>query len=807
MYIKQELGIIRRMKIPFSWLKKYVTFSKSPAEVAELLTLSGLEVEKIELDTFDFANVIIGLILEISPHPDADKLQILIITDGEKKYQVVSGAPSLIKNSKVAFAKEGATLKGDDGKPFIIKKAKLKGIDSYGMLCSEKELGLSNNHDTVLTLPDDAPVGKDLGDFLRDPTLAIALTPNLGHCRSVLGVARELSAHFNEPLQPLKISLKEDVDNLAQNKIRVVNESFENCFQYQCRVIQGIEVTPSPYWLKEKLRKAGIRSINTVVDIGNLVMHELGQPLHAFDYDKLKHKQMVIRESAAGEQITTLDNVERTLPEGTLLICDGPTPAAIAGIMGGLDTSITESTFTILLESAEFHPTSIRKSSRALGLRTESSARYENEVDSAAVRTALDYAASLVQQICGGRILKGVPESLPHPHKPRFLTCRLSKINALLGTKFSLGEVDSYLTRLGFTLSSDGSDLYQLKIPSYRNDISSEIDIIEEVARLYGYNNIPRTRPKHISSKISHSPLYSLTKTIQRKLLGFGLQEFITCNLISPKICNLELESGLFKSDYIEVLHAKSEDQSVLRPSLLPGLITAVSHNQNQGTANIAAFEIGQIHFKEGSGFGEKTAIGITLAGASRPPHFDTKAKDVDFYDLKGILDSLFSSLLLPTVSYKASSFKTFHPKRQASLTVQDKVFGVIGELHPAIQKKLGLKEKVLLAEIDGHVLEKFHKILPQYEPLPIFPGSLRDLTITMKRSLDLGNLLNALQNIDSPLLKKSELLDIYTGPNISPTEKNVSFRFTYRDDAKTLSVDEVEEEHAKVITYLKKFS
>ncbi len=807
MYIKQELGIIERMKIPFSWLKKYISFSKSPAEVADLLTLSGLEVEKIELDTFDFTDVIIGLILEINPHPDADKLQILIVSDGEKKYQVVSGAPSLAKNSKVAFAKEGATLRADDGKPFQIKKAKLKGIDSFGMLCSEKELGLSNNHDTVLTLPDDAPIGKDLGDFLRDPTLSIALTPNLGHCRSIIGVARELSAHFNEPLQPLKISLKEDQDNLAQNKIRVVNESPENCFQYHCRVIQGIEVTSSPYWLKEELRKAGFRSINTVVDIGNLVMHELGQPLHVFDYDKLKLKQLVIREADDGETITTLDKTERTLPKGTLLICDGHTPAAIAGIMGGLDSSVTESTFTIVIESAEFHPTSIRKSSRTLGLRSESSARFENEVDAAAVRTALDYAASLIQQICGGRILKGVVENSPNPHKPRFLTCRLSKINALLGTKFSLGEVESYLIRLGFTLSSDGSDLYQLKIPSHRNDISNEIDIIEEVARLYGYNNIPRMRPKHISSKISHSPLYSLSKTIQKKMLGFGLQEFITCNLISPKICNLELESGIFKNDYISVLHAKSEDQSVLRPSLLPGLITAVSHNQNQGTFDIAAFEIGQIHFREGSGFGEKTALGITLTGHTRPHHFDTTPKEVDFYDLKGILEGLFSSLLIRDVTYKTSSFKTFHPKRQASLAIQDKVFGVIGELHPALQRKLGLKEKVLFAEVDLHVLEKFHNVLPQYEPLPLFPGSFRDLTITMKRSHDLTNLLHSLQNIDSSLLKKSELLNIYTGPNVSLNEKNVSFRFTYRDDAKTVSIDEVEEEHAKVISYLKKFS
>lgn len=807
MPLKQELGSIDLMKIPFSWLKKYIRFSESPTEVSDLLTLSGLEVEKIELDSFDFTLVVIGMILELSPHPEADKLQIVTVSDGEKKYQVVSGAPGLIKNSKVAFAKIDATLKGEDGKLFTIKKVKLRGIDSFGMLCTERELGISNNHDTVLTLPDDAPLGKDLASFLRDPTLSIALTPNLGHCRSVLGVARELSAHFNEPIQPLKVSLKEDLDNLTQNKIRVVNEDPDNCSQYTCRIIQGVEVAPSPYWLKEQLRKAGYRSINSVVDISNLVMHELGQPLHIFDYDKLKQKQLTIRPAEKGEKIVTLDKVERTLPEGTLLICDGLKPAAIAGIMGGLESSITDSTHTIVIESAEFHKTSIRKSSRSLGLRTESSARFENEIDSLGVRLALDYATSLIQQICGGRILKGVIEQSPKPYKPKFLTCRLSKINQLLGTKFSLSEVEAYLIRLGFAISSDGMDLYQLKIPSWRNDVSAEIDIIEEIARIYGYNNIPRNIPKHISSQIPHSPLYSISKLVQKKMLGLGLQEFITCNLISPKTCNLELESGIFKSDYVKVLHAKSEDQSILRPSLLPGLITAIQHNQNQSRFDVSAFEIGQVHFREGSGFVEKTALGLALTGHKTPHHWDTKPKEVDFYDLKGVLESLFASLLIKDVSFKAASFKTFHPKRQASLSIHDKVFGVIGELHPALLQKLNLKGRLLFAEIDLHVLEKYHTLLPHYEPLPLFPGSERDWTVTMKRSIDLKSLLHAVENTGSSLLKKTELLDIYTGPNVSPHEKNVSFRFTYRDDAQTLAIDRVEEEHAKVINYLKKFS
>jgi phenylalanyl-tRNA synthetase beta chain len=623
----------------------------------------------------------------------------------------------------------------------------------------------------------------------------------------VIGVARELAAHFNLPLLPLKISIKEDPDKLAQNKIQVINEAPENCFQYSCRVIQGIEVAESPYWLKDRLRKSGIRSINAVVDIGNLVMHELGQPLHIFDYDKIKQGQLIIKNSQIGDSITTLDGEKRDLPSETLMICDSLHPHAIAGIMGGLESSVTKSTNNIIIECAQFHPTSIRKTSRTMGLRTDSSARFENEVDAAAIKTALDYASSLISEVCGGRILKGIVEASPKPYKPRFITCRLSKINALLGTKLSLGEVESFLSRLGFASSSDNSDLYQLKIPSWRNDISDEIDIIEEVARLYGYNNIPRNLPKHISSRIPHSPMFAFSKLVRSKMIGFGLQEFITCNLISPKICNLELDSGIFKKEYIKVLHAKSEDQSILRPSLLPGLVTAALHNQNQGTFDISAFEIGQIHFHEGSGFGEKTSLALLMTGDKRPRHFNEKPSEVDFYDLKGAVDELFSSILIKDVTYKTSSFKTFHPKRQASLSIYEKPFGIIGELHPAIAKTLGLKKRLLFAEIDLHVIEKYHRLMPQFQQLPLFPASERDWTTTMKRSTDLTQLLQALNRIQSPLLKQTELLDIYTGPNVSPNEKNVTFRFVYRDDAKTVDIERVEEEHRKVIAELKKFS
>ena len=559
--------------------------------------------------------------------------------------------------------------------------------------------------------------------------------------------------------------------------------------QYACRIVQGVEAIPSPDWLRHQLEAAGYRSINLLVDIGNYVMHETGQPLHIFDYDKLKTKHLVIRESVDGETLLLLNGDLQELPAGTLLICDGMQPTAIAGIMGGLDSSVTESTHTIVIESAQFHPSSIRKSSKAMGLRSESSARFENDIDPAGVRFALDYAASLFQDICSGRVLKGVAEITKKPYKPRFLTCRLSRINHLLGTQFSVGEVETFLTRLGFTISSDGQNLYQIKVPSWRNDIREEIDIVEEVARLYGYNNIPRTRPKHTSSTIPHSPLFTLSRHLRTSMINQGLQECITCNLLSHNL----IDFG-FGKETIHVLHAKSEDQSMLRPSLLPGLVGVVQHNQNQGIFDIHAFEIGQIHFREGATFIEKTTLGILLTGDHAPNHWSHSNRHSDFYDLKGTLPAY-------PFTYKPSHFKTFHPKRQASILLHGAPCGVIGELHPSLSRKLGLRNRLLYAEIGLSPLLEHPSPLIQYKPIPTFPASTRDHTFTMKRSADLKALLANVDAIKSPLLKQVELRSIYLGND--PDKKHVTFRFTYRSDEHTLSFEEVEHAHAAVLKNL----
>lgn len=797
--------MIIAMKAPLSWLKKYINLTKKPAEIADILTLSGLEVEKIERETFSFEGIVIGNLIEVKAHPDAERLKIATVTDGKKNYQVVCGDTTIEPGLNVAFAKIGAILHLPTSEKLEIQKAKLRGVESQGMFCSGYELGITDENDQIYRLPEDAPLGEDLTKFLYDPTFDIALTPNLGHCRSLIGVARELGAIVDEGVNLPQVEVDEDLDNPAKAQIQVTNEDHEGCYQYECRVIRGVEIKESPTWLKDWLEKTGHSIINNVVDVTNFVMEETGQPLHAFDGDKLPARHIVVRPSKKGEKITPLDGEERELEEGTLLICDEDVPIAIAGIMGGLDSGIYEKTNTIVLEAAQFDATRIRKTSRKLGLRSDASARFENQVDPAGIRYALDRAATLIQQVAGGHVLKGVVTQSPKPYMPRFITARLSRINSLLGTKFSLSEVEAYLNRLQITNSSDGEDLYQIKVPSFRNDITSELDIVEEVARVFGFNNIKQESPKHITSTLPHHPLFMLEKDVRQRLVSRGLQEFLTCNLISPDQCDMELENGMFNAEYIHVLHAKSVDQSILRPSLLPGLLSSVKNNQNHGTHDIAAFEIGRIFFKEDDRFDEKSALGIILSGKRAPTHWDTENEEADFFDMKGIVEDLASLLQLPKLYITNSKLATFHPGRQAALVIGDERIGVMGEVHPKSVDKLGIRARVIFCEIDLHQIEKFRAKKSTFRELPQFPSSERDLTLTMKKSQSLKKLFEKLDRIDLPLLKKAELIDIFEGEKIGPDHKNVTFRFTYRNDEKTIDINEVEEVHNKVVKTLQK--
>lgn len=793
------------MKIPLSWIKRFISTDKSPEEIADLLTLAGIEVEKIDRSDFSFEGVVIGHVKEVHPHENADKLRVAKVSDGKTEHNVVCGAPNLTLNRKVAFAPIGSVLEKDSSDPFKIRKAKLRGVESRGMLCSEKELGIGNDHDGIILLDDAAPVGEDFITYYKDPIFDVTLTPNLGHCRSILGIARELSRYCEKEVTLPEVKLEPATGKNINDLISVTNELKDKCRQYAARVITGLEVKPSPAWMRDLLEKAGITQVNNVVDITNYVLHELGQPLHAFDYATLPEKNLTVRDSKEGEELTTLDGKERILNAGHIVISSNGEPVAIGGIMGGESTSITTGTHTVVLEAAEFCASQIRKSSRELKLRSESSSRFENQIDSGSILFALDYAAYLMQEIAGGSIVEGVIHEASHPFRPSFLTVRLSRINKILGTSLSLSEVESFLLSLGFAATTDGTDLFQLKTPSWRNDVKTEIDIIEEVARVYGFNNITTDHPKHVTSMELHHPLYVLQRMLRGILCGEGLQEFLTCSLVSKEQCSLGISHGVFEVNEVEVLHAKSVDQSFLRPSLLPGMLASMAHNKNNGCFDISAFELGEIFSKSSDGFSENPSLGVLLAGNSSPHHFSKEDRKYDFYDMKGILQNLLSSLFIENTTFERSSHKTFHPGIQANVMLNGEIIATFGKVHPQITSKMKLAEETFFAEVSVFLLEKHRVKHTTYKALPTLPSSYRDITFSMKKEKELTEILGLLEKAPFPELKESKLRNIYIDEKNHPDKKNVTFRFVYRGDVATIDDAAISKCHENVITYLSK--
>ncbi len=632
---------------------------------------------------------------------------------------------------------------------------------------------------------------------LSDTVFEISLTPNLSHCMSVIGVARELAAFLNQKIQRHLISFQEDSHCFIEDKIKVEIEDSANCLRYCCRLVQGVKVGPSPEWLKDRLEMCGIRSVNNIVDIGNYVMLEFGQPLHLFDYDKIAGNKIRIASNVKGS-LVTLDNQEREIPAGALMICDARQPLAFAGIMGGASSSIVETTERVLIEAALFSPHSIRKTSKMLGLRTESAQRFERGIDPQGALSALERAVELL----GGSICKGAIDKTTHTFSPKVISCRISRANQLLGTELSIREIASYFERLEIKVVSEQPDLLTVSIPSYRQDLHSEIDLIEEIARLYGYQNlVPATMPKYSLSTLTDAPLYQIESDVRRQLLAQNLQEFITCNLISPKLSQLTLEKAFPHLEEIHVLHPRSIDQSILRSSLLPSLLQVVELNLAHQNQDISGFEIGRIHFKDKEKYVEQAAVGILLSGSSAPYHFDQKAREVDFYDLKGHIENLLESLGIPLVIFERSHLQNFHPGRQCRIKIQDAFIGVLGEVHPSHLAQLNIEKRVYYAELNMHDLLLLKRKIINMEPLPIYPGTERDWTITLKEETPIGLIFNLIEEIPSPFLERTLLLDLYKSEKIGKDRKNVTLRFFYRGKDKTVEFEEIEREHARILS------
>ena len=774
------------MKVPLSWLKQFIPLTQTVDEIALHLTNLGIEVEDIIGKEKTFSGIVVGKVVSANQHPNADRLRVAIVSDGTQDYQVVCGGANCREGIIVAFAKEGAELLDESGKKWKIKKSKIRDVESYGMLCTMKELRLSEECAGIIEMDANTPLGIDVASVLMDPVFDLSFTPNLGHSQSILGVARELAASLQLKLDIPSPKLIEK----GTEKISVTLEDPSACLRFACRIMTGVKVAPSPEWMQQRLIQCGLRPINNVVDVSNFVMLELGHPLHCFDRDKIAGSQIIVKAANSPQKLETLDRIVRDIPPETLLVCDEKKPLDIAGIMGGLDSSTTESTHTILIIAAVFAPTSIRKASRMLDLKTDASSRFDRGVDIEGPVRAIVRAAELIQQMAGGTVHPCV-DVYPVKAQMKKILLRPQRAQKIIGVLLSTGEIISLLERLEMKIEQTAEGLL-VTIPSYRNDITLEVDLIEEIARLYGFSNIPKVKPVYSTGALLDSPIYRLEVEARSLLVGAGLQECITCDLISPDESRI---SELPNNATLRVLHPRSIDQSVLRTSLLPGMLKVARLNFNQNVHDLSLFEIGRIHFKEGEKIEEPTCISILLSGMSRHPHFDRKPSPFDFFDMKGIVENFCHHLHLKNPEFHLSNLHTLHPWRQAEIKIGDVKIGVFGQLHPSLLLGCSLFAELNLSDILGLKKQdvKFH-------PLPLYPSSKRDWTLTLSAQIPYSKIQALIQSTKTPHLESFEMIDSFSSKELGPDRKNITFRFVYRDRHQTISTETVEEEHRKLI-------
>ena len=788
------------MRITLSLLKEFIDINIEPKDIDEHLTMAGIEVDGIENETPSFTKVISVKVLEAQKHPSADNLKIASVSDGTNTYPVVCGAPNCRKDLITAYAQVGSTLEGEKGNLIKIKEAKLRGVESFGMLCSAKELKLFDEKETILELDKDFKLGEDLS-YLSRPIFEISLTPNLGHLLSSIGVARELSAILDKKIKMPPLEITEDKNEKIENYLDVKIED-DRSKRYTSRVIKNAKVQKSPFWLMQELESCGFRSVNNIVDAINYTMLKFGHPMHAFDADKLDGKILKVTKEKSSSKFTGLDKIERDIPKDSLIIRDGKKTVAIAGIMGSLNSSVTDETKNIAIEAAHFDEMAVRKTSKSLNLKTESSMRFEKGIDPNMIPLAIDYAASLIQKISGGNIVQGKIDVKSSDFPSKKITLRVARVEKILGKPISKNEIINIFKRLEFKVE-DKEEKLTIEIPTYRNDLNIEVDLIEEVARIYGYNNLVKKAAYFQSSSVGSSPLFSFERNIKSYLRSFSLQEILTCDLISPTLAEIALMLDLKKESLLKVVHYKSIEQSILRPTLLASFLEMIKYNHDQSNFDLSVFETAKTHFKKSNDeIVERWSASIALSGKRKPHTFDKSNFDVNFFDLKGMVENLLSTILSEPYEFKKSSYSALHPGRQANIFIKDIDVGIIGEVHPRVLKMFDIKKRVLFSELNLNVLFKLKKKDLKYMTFSLYPSSERDLTVNLDVKTEVKKVFDVIEKIDSKLLEKFYLLDVFKS---SQEIKNVTFRFIYRDLDKTISNEEVEKEHLKITTKITK--
>lgn len=786
------------MKFSEQWLRSWVNPKITIIELCDQLTMAGLEVDGVEPAAAAFSDVVVARVESLEKHPDADKLNVCQVFDGKDTLQIVCGAANVRAGLMVALAKIGAELPAaNKSETFKIKAAKLRGVSSSGMLCSEKELGLADSAEGLMELPEDAPVGRSLRDYLEleDTVIEIDLTPNRGDCLSIAGVARELGTLNQCAVTPqacpaVKVTSKES--------FKVSLSADKACTHYAGRVITHVDATvTTPLWMVERLRRAGIRSLGAIVDITNYVMLEFGQPMHAFDLATLD-SGIEVRYAKTKEAITLLDGKTIELDNETLVIADNTRALALAGVMGGENSGVSDATNTVFLESAFFMPEVIAGKARSYGLHTDSSHRFERGVDPALQLPALERASALILEICGGEAGAVVEHtSKSHPAMRAPIALRKDRIQRLLGIELSDDEVSDILQRLGMQVKADKTG-WTVTPPSFRFDISIEADLLEELVRIYGYNNIPRSQPLYRSQMQAQPEGRLAQAAVKQLLVDRGYFEAITYSFVEPKFQQV-LDP---EAEAVALANPISSEMSVMRTTLWPGLLQALRHNLNRQHSRVRLFETGLCFLKGDDTLPEQTPrIGGVICGELQPEQWGEPARKVDFFDLKADLEALLAKQP-GELSFAAAEHPALHPGQSAQVLVAGQVIGWLGALHPSAQKALDIEATVYLFELDLNSV--LNANLPSFQPLSRFPEVRRDLALVVADEVQVGDLLATIRAQASSLLRDVQVFDIYTGKGVESGRKSVALGLILQEFSRTLTDQEVETELASLVAILK---
>lgn len=789
------------MLVPVKWLKDYVDIDINTKELADKLTMSGSHVDSIENIDKGVTNVVVGKILDIQKHPDADKLVVTKIDVGSEELQIVTGANNINVGDFVPVAKVGARLPGG----VKIKKGKLRGVVSYGMLCSLLELGISDDlipkdvKDGIYIFDKEYELGKDAKEIfeLEGEVIEFEITPNRPDCLSIIGMARETAATLNKTLKYPAIKINNEVDEIDTfiNKIEVLDNDL--CKRYYGRVVKNIKVKPSPLWIQTRLMEAGIRPINNIVDITNYVMLEFGQPLHAFDLDKIEGKKIIVRKAIEEEKITTLDEVERNLNDSMLVIADEKKPVAIAGVMGGSNSEVSEDTNTILIESANFDGRSVRLTSRGVSLRTEASSKFEKDLDPNLAQVACDRVCQLIEETESGIVIKGYIDVYNNKALERKLTLRPDRVTKLLGVSIGLDRMINILNSLELEACII-EDVIEVNIPTFRNDIEGEADLIEEVGRIYGFHTIEPKPLIGTLTKGERSRSRNIEDKVKEYLTGIGLNEITTYSFISPKSFDrINLSEMSIKRNCVELLNPLGEDYSVMRTTMIANMLDVLTRNYKYGVNKAWAYEIGNI-------FIPKEIPVVNLP-------FEIKTLcigmygDADFFEIKGVVEAILQKLGISDIEYiEEKNNSTFHPGRTANIIKGNHVLCTLGEIHPIVLENYGMKEKIYVAEIDLDIVNFLTDLNRKYKELPKYPAITRDIALVINRDIMVKEIEKIIWKNSGKLVESVELFDVYTGAQIPQDKKSVAYSIKYRSGDKTLTDEDVSKVHEIIVSELR---